>query len=130
MRDAESCGFDTGRDLCSMHDVSATGRHLPATLLDEIVRRVVAVAHPDRIVLFGSAARGEMGPDSDVDLLVVKSGVPHRRRLAQQIHLAFFGLGVPVDVIVVTPEDIRAFSHKVGTIIEPALREGREVYAA
>ena len=66
----------------------------------------------------------------DVDLLVVKSGVPHRRRLAQQIHQAFFGLGVPIDVIVVTPEDIGAFQHKVGTIIEPALRQGREIYAA
>jgi predicted nucleotidyltransferase len=110
--------------------MGTTQRQLPPAVLDEIVRRVVAVAHPDRIVLFGSAARGEMGPDSDVDLLVVKSGVPHRRRLAQQIHQAFFGLGVPVDVIVVTPEDIRAFSNKVGTIIEPALREGREVYAA
>lgn len=105
-------------------------RHLSSELLDEIVRRVVAVAQPDRIVLFGSAARGNIGPDSDVDLLVIKSGVPHRRRLAQQIHQAFFGLGVPVDVIVVTPEDIRAFRNKVGTIIEPALREGREVYAA
>ncbi len=47
-------------------------------ILDEIVRRVVEVAHPDRIILFGSVARGEMGPDSDIDLLVVKSGVPHR----------------------------------------------------
>jgi UTP:GlnB (protein PII) uridylyltransferase len=42
-------------------------------LLDEAVRRVVDVAHPDRIILFGSAARGQMGPDSDLDLLVVKS---------------------------------------------------------
>jgi predicted nucleotidyltransferase len=112
-----------------MHDVSTASRQLSATLLDEIVRRVVAVAHPDRILLFGSAARGDMGPDSDVDLLVIKAGVPHRRRLAQQIHQAFFGLALPVDVIVVTPEDVRAFGDKVGTIIAPALREGREVYA-
>lgn len=49
------------------------------SILDEIVRRIVDVAHPDRIILFGSAARGEMGPDSDLDLLVVKAGVPHRR---------------------------------------------------
>jgi predicted nucleotidyltransferase len=113
-----------------MRDVSATHRQLPAAVLAEIIRRVVAVARPDRIVLFGSAARGDMGPDSDVDLLVIKSGVPHRRQLAQQIHQAFFGLAVPVDIIVVTPEDISAFRDKVGTIIEPALREGREVYAA
>jgi uncharacterized protein len=105
---------------------------LPSELqpvLDEVVRRVVAVARPDRIVLFGSAARGTMGPDSDIDLLVIKSDVPHRRRLAQQIDLALFGIRVPVDIIVVTPDDVVALRETVGTIIGPALEEGVEVYA-
>ncbi|UCD86201.1 MAG: nucleotidyltransferase domain-containing protein [Deltaproteobacteria bacterium] len=100
------------------------------SILDEIVRRVVEVAQPERIILFGSAARDQLGPDSDIDLLVVKSGVPHRRRLAQQIHMNFFGLGVPVDIIVVTPEDIKAFGDKVGAITGPALQEGKVIYAA
>jgi predicted nucleotidyltransferase len=99
-------------------------------VLDEVVRRIVEVAHPDEIILFGSAARGEPGPDSDLDLLVVKAGVPHRRRLAQQIYRRLFGIAVPVDVVVVTPEDIQAFRDKVGTIIGPALRDGKRVYAA
>jgi predicted nucleotidyltransferase len=99
-------------------------------ILDEIVRRVVEVAHPDRIILFGSAARGETGPDSDVDLLVVKSGVPHRGRLEEEIYLSFFGLTVPVDVVVATPEDIEQYRDQVGTIIGPALQEGKEIYAA
>ena len=51
-------------------------------VLDEVVQRIVAVADPEKIILFGPAARGELGPDSDLDLLVVKSGV-HRRKLAQ-----------------------------------------------
>lgn len=97
--------------------------------LDEVIRRIVAVARPERIILFGSAARGDAGPDSDLDLLVVKAGV-HRRHLAQEIYRGLFGIPVPVDVIVVRPEDVRAFQGKVGTIIDPALREGREVYAA
>jgi predicted nucleotidyltransferase len=71
-----------------------------------------------------------MGPDSDLDLLVVKAGVPHRRRLAQQIYSRLVGLEAPVDILVVTPEDVEAFRDKVGTIIGPALREGREVYVA
>ena len=100
------------------------------SFVDEIVLRIVEVAQPDRIILFGSSARGQVGPDSDLDLLVIKSGVTHRRRLAQQIHLNLFGLGVPVDIIVVTPEDILAFGEKVGTVIGPALREGKEIYAA
>jgi predicted nucleotidyltransferase len=104
---------------------------LPATdLLAEVVRRIVEVARPDRIILFGSAARGEMTPDSDLDLLVVKRGVEHRRRLAQLIYRRLLGVEVPVDVLVVTPEDIEEFRDKVGTIIGPALREGREVYVA
>jgi len=97
--------------------------------LEEVVRRIVAVAQPERIILFGSGVRGERGPDSDLDLLVVKS-CAHRRRLAQMIYRNLFGIPVPVDIIVVTPEDVLAFRGKVGTIIEPALREGREVYAA
>ena len=49
--------------------------------LNAIVTRIVDVADPEKIILFGSAARGEMGPHSDVDLLIVKDGV-HRRDLA------------------------------------------------
>ena len=103
----------------------------PATgLLAEVIRRVVEVASPERIILFGSAARGETGPDSDLDLLVIKRGVEHRRRLAQRIYRRLLGVEVPVDVLVVTPEDVEEFRDKVGTIIGPALREGREVYVA
>jgi len=102
----------------------------PRALLDEVVRRIVEVAQPDEIILFGSGARGEIGPDSDLDFLVVKSGVPHRRHLAQEIDLAMFGIPLPVDIIVVTPEDIEALRDKAGTIVGPALREGKRVYAA
>jgi predicted nucleotidyltransferase len=113
-----------------MRSLTAGARAPDAHILAEVIRRIVAVAHPDRIILFGSAARGEMGPDSDYDLLVIKSGVPHRRRLAQKIHLSLFGVAVPVDVVVVTPEDVADLRDSLGSIIGPALREGREVYAA
>ena len=99
-------------------------------VLDEVVRRIVEVAAPERIVLFGSAVRGDFRADSDIDLLVIKSGVAHRRRLAQEIDRHLFGIAVPIDVIVVTPEDVRAAQGRVGSVIEPALREGREIYAA
>ena len=114
----------------SAAEPSRAMRSLDPTVLDEIVRRVVDVAHPDRIILFGSAARGEMGPDSDVDILVVKAHVEHRRRLAQAIHRAMAGVEAAVDVIVATPRDLERYRHKVGSVIGPALREGREVYAA
>src|SRR5207244_736091 len=100
------------------------------SVLDEVVRRVVEVAHPERIILFGSAARGQAGPDSDLDLLVIKSGITRPRWLAGEIHVRMFGLPVSMDIVVVTPEDIERFRDKVGSIVRPALREGREIYVA
>lgn len=105
-------------------------RTIDEQLLNELVRRIIEVAKPERIILFGSAARDQMGPDSDLDVLVVKSDVAHRRRLAQQIQLNLFGLGVPVDVIVVSSEDIEAFGERIGTVLRPALQEGKLIYAA
>ena len=73
-------------------------------MLDEIVRRVVEAAQLDRVILFGSAARGDMGPHSDVAPLVHKSGVTHRGQVEERIYMKLFGVDVPVDVVVVTPE--------------------------
>ena len=97
--------------------------------LNDIIERIVEVAEPERIILFGSAARGEMGPHSDLDLLVVKSGV-HRRKCAQEIYQHLIGVGQPVDIIVVTPEDIEQYGDSHPLVIAPALKEGRVIYNA
>ena len=99
-------------------------------VLDEIVRRIVEVAQPEQIIMFGSAARGEMGRNSDVDLLVIKRGPVHRRRLAQEIYMRMHGVGQAVDIIVVTPEDVERYRDSHALVIKPALRDGRVVYAA
>ncbi len=98
-------------------------------VLEEVVRRIVAVAKPEKIILFGSGAKGRLGEDSDLDLLVVKRGA-HRRKLAQEIYVNLIGAGKSVDVVVVTPEDIEHFGGSPALIIGSALREGVEVYAA
>jgi predicted nucleotidyltransferase len=98
--------------------------------LDEIIRRIVAVAQPEQIILFGSAAKGKMGPDSDLDLLVVKSGEFHRGRLTEEIYMQLIGVGQAVDVVVVKPEDVERYRHSPTTVIFPALEEGKIVYAA
>ncbi len=103
-------------------------RAVSEQILQEIIRRIVEVAQPERIVMFGSAARGEMGPHTDVDLLVVRPGA-HRRRLAMAIYKRLSGVGCPVDVIVVTPEDIERYGSSPALIIHPAPTEGRVVYA-
>lgn len=94
-------------------------RTLPPEVLDEIIRRVVEVAQPEKIILFGSAARGEMGPHSDVDLLVIKSGA-HRLDLTGRIYMNLRGVGVAVDVIVVTPEDVERYRDSHPLVIAPA----------
>jgi predicted nucleotidyltransferase len=101
-----------------------------AEVLDEIVRRVVAVAKPQRIVLFGSAARGEMGPNSDLDLLIVKPGVQRKRLLAGEILQALQGVPAPVDVIIATPEEIERYGDTPALIFREALREGKTLYVA
>ncbi len=95
--------------------------------LEEIIKRIVEVANPEKIILFGSAAREDIHSNSDLDLLVVKSGA-HRRRMAQKIYMNLFGVGRAVDIVVVTPEDIEKHKESLGLIIEPALREGKVVY--
>lgn len=106
-----------------------SGATLDQLALEEIVKRIVEVARPEKIILFGSAARGEMGPNSDLDLLIVKDG-EHRRRLAGQIYDNLRGVGAAVDVVVVTPGDIERYRDSHALVIKPALREGRVIYEA
>ena len=96
--------------------------------LNEIVRRIVEVAEPNKIILFGSAARNEMGPNSDLDLMVVKSGEFHRGRLTGEIYVMLHGVGQAVDVVVVTPEDVERYKDSFALVICPALEEGKVVY--
>jgi predicted nucleotidyltransferase len=99
-------------------------------VLDTIVQRIVEVAQPEQIILFGSAARGEMGPHSDIDLLVVKSGEFDQGRLLGDIYLNLHGVGQAVDVILVTPEQVERYRNTPCLIIAPALRQGKEIYHA
>ncbi len=96
--------------------------------LQEIVRRIVEVADPAQIVLFGSAARGQMGPDSDADFLVVAEPGVDRIHMAQDIYRNMRGVRQPVDIVVVTTEDVQQFGDSPWLVIHPALKEGRVVY--
>lgn len=95
--------------------------------LSEVVQRIVEVAQPERIILFGSLARRQGGKDSDIDLLVVKDGV-HRRQLAQTIYQRLVGVGVPVDVVVATQDDIVRYSKADTLILKSALEDGLLLY--
>ena len=97
-------------------------------LLDEIVQRIVAVSNPEQIILFGSYARGDVGPDSDLDLLVIKDEVDSTRAETTRIYRSLAKLAVPVDVIVVRTAYVQRYGDLVGTVIRPALQEGKVLY--
>ena len=87
------------------------------------------MAQPEKIILFGSAARGDMGPHSDVDLLIVKEGAD-ALDLMGDIYMNLHGVGAAVDAVVVTPADVERYKDSHALVIKPALREGRVVYEA
>jgi predicted nucleotidyltransferase len=93
------------------------------------VRLIVSKFHPERIILFGSHARGTAGPDSDVDLLVVTpvEGLKLEKRL--EILRATRSVPLPLDVVVSTPEEFGWRQRVVGTIEYPAVKEGKVLYA-
>ena len=97
--------------------------------LDDIIRRIVEVAQPEKIILFGSAARGDMNRHSDVDLLIIKEGAD-TLDLMRQIRRNLYGVGAAVDTIVVTPQAVERYKDSHALVIKPALREGRIVYEA
>jgi predicted nucleotidyltransferase len=100
---------------------------LDRNILEDIIRRIVEVADPEKIILFGSAARGEMGRNSDVDLLIIKQGGDQLNLMAQ-IYGNLHGVGAAVDAIVVSPEDVERYRDSHPLVIKPALLEGRVVY--
>ena len=99
-------------------------------ILMEIVRRIVAAVHPLQILLFGSAASGDAGPNSDLDLLVIMPDGVHRRRTAQHLHEVLFGVGYAKDIIVATVSDIEQHRNNAGLVYAAALNSGMEVYHA
>ena len=101
-----------------------------AKTLQELVRRILTAVQPDCILLFGSAARGTMGPDSDLDVLVVVNDGSHRRHLLREIYSRLIGFPLATDVVVATRSDLAQHSHNPALVFQQALAEGRELYHA
>jgi predicted nucleotidyltransferase len=99
-------------------------------VLNEVVRRVLAVAKPERIILFGSAAAGQMTNDSDIDLLIVERVADHRHRESVAITDAIGDVRYPVDVKVISTERFEATKDIIGGIAYPAHKYGRLLYRA
>jgi len=98
--------------------------------IDLMVERLATQFSPEQIVLFGSHARGDADGDSDVDLLVVLPEVENRREAAVDMRRALSDLPVAKDIVVTTPAEIDRRGHLVGSVLRPALREGKVLYGA
>lgn len=106
--------------------------NLESEKVKQLIATIVETAHPLRILVFGSVARGEATEHSDVDLLVVMPDGVHRRKTGQSIDMALLAkdCDVPTDVIVATEGDLITHGDKPYYIYRDALHEGKEVYRA
>jgi len=96
--------------------------------IQEMVERIVTQFHPEKIILFGSYARGDGTADSDVDLLVVMDVEDSKRRRAVEIDLSLEGIPLPADIIVTTPKELGSYRDTIGSIIREAVHEGKVLY--
>lgn len=101
---------------------------LSPTLTQEIVRRIRATAEPEKIILFGSQARGEGAIDSDLDLFIIlESNLPRHRR-AVPFYQALSGLGWAKDIVVYTPAEVVEWQTASCSLVATILREGEVLY--
>lgn len=99
-------------------------------LVNELVSRILSVVQPIKIILFGSAERGEMTPDSDLDVLVVVAPETDLKHTINKIYRNLIGFGIAADVIVTREVDLEQYGDNYSLIYYPALHEGREIYVA
>jgi len=98
--------------------------------LSEMVAKICQAGSPDKIILFGSRARGDASPDSDIDLLVIESSNLPRYKRAARYRKAVAGLFVAKDIVVWSPEEISEWKSVPNAFITTVLREGRVLYEA
>jgi len=118
-------GYHSGMAIETVPSWAPTEQKLQAA-----VARLVEVAHPRWIILFGSRARGDADSKSDVDLLVVKRHVLNRYTESIQLDRALAGLTMPVEILVVSESEFETRATQPGTVENAALLEGRVLYGS
>jgi predicted nucleotidyltransferase len=98
--------------------------------IQQAVQRIVQVARPRRVILFGSYARGDVSPDSDLDLMVILPGNPDKYSESVRLRRAIGPVGTDVDVLVFSEDEAQRRGQVPGTVIFWANREGKVLYEA
>lgn len=102
----------------------------PKLAIEEITRRLVAVAHPKKVILFGSFARGDFGPDSDIDILVIETSVTSKHSEMVRLRRALRGIIFPMDILVVSEAEYLERSGSPSNVYYWAAKEGKTLYEA
>jgi len=103
---------------------------VPGDTIGRMTQRIVERFQPQKVILFGSHARGDATTDSDLDFLVVMPFSGSRLKTCVEIRKVLRGFGVPKDVMVVTSEEFERYKDYPGSVVYPAAHEGRVMYAA
>jgi predicted nucleotidyltransferase len=97
-------------------------------LLNEVVQRILTVTHPDKIILFGSYARGDAKEDSDLDILIIQRSDLPRYKRSISIRLALLGVFPSKDIVVYTPDEVEEWKTASTSFIATVLKEGKVLY--
>ena len=97
-------------------------------ILDEIVKRILFVVQPKRIILFGSSATGMLHRGSDIDIAVIVDECISKKKLSMDIYMALAGIGVPIDIIVLKESELDRYKNIKGTVLPEIVRYGRAIY--
>jgi len=101
---------------------------LSQKIIEEIIRRIKRVANPEKIILFGSSAVGNMTKDSDIDLLILKSNITDPIEESVRIREAIGNMGYPFDIIVMRTEQFEESKAVIGGLAYPANKYGKVIY--
>lgn len=97
-------------------------------VLQLIVDRITENVHPQKIILFGSWARGERDSRSDIDIMIIKESDQPRPQRYAEVRRLFWGLGIPLDILVYTPEEFTRYQTVLGSFTHTVAHEGKILY--
>lgn len=97
-------------------------------VINQIISKILEVIKPDKIILFGSQARGTADSDSDYDVLIIKNEIPDYFNSLKQIYRKMLEIDARVDIVLKSSEDVEKSKQKIVSITKEALKEGIVIY--
>ncbi|MCL2786305.1 MAG: nucleotidyltransferase domain-containing protein [Methanomassiliicoccaceae archaeon] len=97
-------------------------------LVDQVVKKIAEEFNPEKMIIFGSAAKGEADDQSDLDILVVMDTELSYYRRAPEVRRKLLGIPLAMDILVITPEEFSAYKDNDGSFIKDIMRTGKVAY--